>query len=381
MIVGFVLVTGCVLKPTENGVPAAPQGTIPVTTIKNPVFGEHLQNLPFGELNVSIGNYDARLSVFVDDLDAGVVSSGDMLNLKIVEGNHSIRVCSGTVCESVLVNILSGVKTTVDFEERIKRVLPMGTLNVSIGNYYAVLPVYIDNSSVGNVSPNITLSKIISPGNHTVKICGYEDCYTEDVKITPFNKTTIDFGNRLISGINQSELMISIGGYDAQGLPVYIDNTSAGFISHGSLMRIKLDTGPHNVKVCSGMVCVDEQVLVQFAKPNYVDFGEELRQKAEFTKPVVRITDHTISGENLNINAEFINPSTKDLYMTATFSVQYTFINPHHERVGSSAQNQLTTYVRAGNRSTQSVSIWLYGGSDTIASDPVIKNMTTKEAE
>jgi hypothetical protein len=385
MIVGCILVTGCVLKPTDdNGnpiiVPAGTStvGTTPGGSLKNPVFGEHLQNLPFGQLNVSIGNYNARLPVYVDNIEAGVVSAGNMLNLKIVEGNHTIKVCSGDVCEIVVVNILSATKTTVDFEERINRDLPLGTLKVSIGDYNAILPVYIDNSSVGNVSPVNTLNQVLSPGNHSVKICSVDNCYTEDAQITPRNQTTIDFGNQLKSGIRQVDLMVSIGGYSAQQLPFFVDNKSAGFVSQGTPVTIKVDTGVHEVKVCSGLVCVKEQVAAKFGAPNYVDFGDQLKKSVEFSKPTVRIVDFSISGDNLNINVEFINPGTTDLTMKATVSCVYSYVNQYHERASNSARTQVTTIVKAGERSTQPVYMWLQGGTDTIASDPVLADISIK---
>ncbi len=378
MIAGSILVTGCVLKPTENGIPSTTSAPVPGSTIKNPVFGEHLQTLPFGQLNISIGNYDARLSVYVDDIAAGEVSPGKPLNLKIVEGDHVIRVCAGVICETVKVDILSGTVTTIDFEERIRQDIPMGTLNVTIGNYFTVLPVYIDNSSAGNVSPNEPFTRTISPGHHSIKICNVDNCYTENVEIIPRNETAVDFTSRLISGINQADLTISIGGYEAQQLPVFIDNISAGFISQGTPISVKTDTGIHEVKICSGSVCITEQVEVKFAKPNFIDFEAQLKQKAEFTKPVVRIVDFTVNGDNLRIYTEFINPSDKELTMTATFSCVYSYINQYHERVSTSARSQLTTIVPAGGRSNQLVEMWLQGGSYTVASNPVITNVTIK---
>lgn len=388
MIVGCLLITVYFLNPTislKNGtindtsniVPEDTPNIIPNDSLKNPVFGEHLQNLPYGQLNVSIGNYNARLPVYVDNMEAGYVSSGKMLSLNVVEGNRTIKVCSGAVCETIDVNILSATKTLIDFEERLNRDLPMGSLNVSIGDYNGILPVYIDMLVTGNVSTGIPLIQVLSPGNHSIRICSYENCYTENVNITPRNQTTIDFGSRLKNGDRQADLVLSIMGYKAQDLPFFIDNVSAGVLSHGTLVTVKVNTGIHDVKVCSGSVCAQEQVEVKFGKTAYVDFSEQLKRNAEFVEPIVRIVDYSLSGSTIIVNAEFINPSAKDLTMTATFSCVYSAINSEHVRLSNSVTSQETRSVRAGDRSVQTVYMYLPYGNDYIYSPPVITRIIT----
>lgn len=373
MIIGCILVTGCVLKPTVNETRPS-QTTVPATTMIKPVFGDSSQNVPFGQLNVSIGTYNARLPVYVDDINAGIVSAGKMLNLRVVEGNHTVKVCSGSVCETVNVNINSAIKTTIDFEERLNKNLPQGSLNVSIGNYIGNLTLFIDNVSAGTVSPGKPLNLKIVEGNHLVKICNIDDCLTEDVVIKQSNQTNVDFGDRLLSNIIKGEVMVSIGGYNAE-LPVKIDNVTVGTAAQGKPLTIMVNTGEHVVVVCSGAVCEKEQVSVKFGKRSVIDFGERLQKNAEFPKPTARIVSTNQNGNTLMVVVEFINPDTKDVTISATISCQYSYINSNRERVGNSAQVQVTRVVKASDRPTQSASIYL-SGSEVIVSPPVITDLT-----
>jgi len=327
-----------------------------------------------GELTVTIGQYNAILTVLTDDKRSGNVSKGNPLNLKLSEGSHTIKVCAGTVCESIDVNIKSAIKTTIDFEERLNRVLPQGSLNVSIGDYPTKLQVLIDNSSSGTVSPDKPLNLVISSGHHSVKVCRNNDCFSETVNIAPGNLTTVDFGTRLKGDIPQTEIVVSIGGFDAQ-LPVKIDNVTVGTVAQGKPFKTRVNTGEHVLMVCFGAVCEKEQITATFGKPVYVDFGEQLQRDVEFSKPTARIVSTNQNGNTLVVEVEFINPNAKDVTISATISCQYTYLNSNRERVGDSARVQVTRVVKSNDRPKQNANIYL-SGSGVIASPPVITEMT-----
>jgi hypothetical protein len=377
LMIGGILVSGCVLKPTANEtvVQTPPQGTV-ITTIGTPanviqtavpVLGNVPEGIPFGRLNVSIGDYNAKLPVYVDNMSAGQVSGGKMLNLRVSEGTHSVKVCSGTVCELVGVEIKSGVKATIDFEERLKTDAPQGSLSISSGNYPTTnLPVYIDNLSVGIVAPGKPLVQLVAEGLHVVKICNGNTCFSQNVTIKSTNQTTVDFENQLKSGVAQGSLTVSIGGFKAEDLPVLVDNISAGNVSQGRSLDLMLKEGNHTVQVCAGSVCENQDIQIKFAKQSLVDFGDRLKADIEFPTPTVRITDSALSGPELSVQVEFINPDKTDHSMTGTVSCVYSYID------------SLTRTMKGGSRDTQEVSLYLGGGSNVIANPPVLVDVEIK---
>jgi hypothetical protein len=178
VIMGCILAVGCTTISTTDEKPTPPDTSSNLNIIPTTILPQ-TTNLPgtnTGQLVVSIGGYNAQFPVIVDDKNSGTVSQGKPLKLNLSEGIHTIKICSGDACDTVDVNILSAITTTIDFEERLNRDLPQGSLNVSIGYYNANIPVYIDNSRVGNVSPGKPLSQKVSAGSHSVKICILDDC-------------------------------------------------------------------------------------------------------------------------------------------------------------------------------------------------------------
>jgi len=379
VIMGCILAVGCTTISTTDEKPTPPDTSSNLNIIPTTILPQ-TTNLPgtnTGQLVVSIGGYNAQFPVIVDDKNSGTVSQGKPLKLNLSEGIHTIKICSGDACDTVDVNILSAITTTIDFEERLNRDLPQGSLNVSIGYYNANIPVYIDNSRVGNVSPGKPLSQKVSAGSHSVKICIQDDCYTEDVNVTTQKHTLVDFESRLRVEGRMADLIVSIGGYNAQKLPVFLDNISVGVASQGDPLTIRVSTGVHEVKVCSGAVCPTKKTEVNFGKQNFIDFGDELIKNAEFQEPTVRIIDYTVSGNTMILNTEFINPDVKEHIMTATFSCSYSYIDSNRNRIGSSSTGQLTRTVRAGNRTLASTNLVLSGGRDYLTSPPVVLSLIT----
>jgi hypothetical protein len=86
-------------------------------------FGERLKREvgSGGSLTVSIGGYTAVLPVFVDDAGVGNASLSSPLNLKVSEGNHTVKVCVGIICENETVNVKFGRPVYIDFGERLKK--------------------------------------------------------------------------------------------------------------------------------------------------------------------------------------------------------------------------------------------------------------------
>jgi hypothetical protein len=388
IITGCILVTGCVLKPTGNG--TVEQTTsptpVPIATVKIasivptevPALGEIPDGIAFGKLNVSIGTYNARLPVYVDNMSAGQVSGGKMLNLKVGEGIHSVKVCTGQVCEMVSTEVKAGVKTTIDFEDRLDANAPQGSLMISIGTYQATLPVYVDNMSAGTLAPGKPVEQMVSQGEHVVKVCNGDTCFSQKVTISASNQSVLDFGERLKNDISQGQVTVSIGGYNAVDLPVQLDGLNVGNVSLGKPLDLKTKEGNHTVSVCAGMVCEKEDVKIKFGKPAFVDFGDRLKADVEFPKPTVRISSFLVSGQELTAEVEFINPDKADHTMSATVSCVYSFVDDQSIRRNDVVQKRISVAVDAGTRHTEEAYLYLGGGSSVIPSDPVIINVEVK---
>ena len=383
VIVGCIVAAGCIaetgknttlestVSPTALSTPATNPGNVPTTL---PVGAKDGVT---GRLIIAIGNYNANLPVFIDNTSVGEVSSGKPLNITVNEGRRTVRICSGTWCEQVVVEIKSGIKTSIDFEERLKNNAPQGSLSVSLGDYNANLPVFIDNKTMGNVSMGKPLNLTVSAGRHIVKVCSGSMCEQQEVEISSTKPTSVDFGEPLKKSIRQGPLMVSLGSYNAE-LPVFIDNASVGNVSTVKPLNVMMSEGNHSVRVCVGLVCENEVVVIKFAQQSIVDFGERFKKSAEFSKPTVRIVKFFMTGNRLTVDAEFINPGKTDLSMTTTVGVGYSFIDSAtHQRENQYGQYRFTRSVRAGNRTTQSLEMTLSGGSSTIASEPTIVEVLT----
>ena len=389
IIVAFVLVAGCftqIIKNTtvENSLSPTTTSSINVTSpdviqTTFPVSAETSAEIKKASLSVSIGDYTSLLPVlvFIDNISAGNVSKGKPLDIMVSEGTHTLKVCNGEVCEQVDVDIKFALKTSIDFEERLKIAIPQGLLILSIGDNNVELPVFIDNMNMGVVSPDKPLNVNLSVGRHTAKICVVNECMYEDVLIISSNPTTIDFGERLKKELVSGMVTVSIGGYNAE-LPVFIDNMSVGIVSPNKPLNLMVGEGHHLVKVCIGILCENEEVEIKFAKPVYIDFGKRLKRVAEFPTPNVRIIGTRQADNEITVDLEFINPSKNDLTMIAKIQCAYSYIdNVFHWRHGNAKQGTISTSVKAGNRTVESLDIYLTGGSSYIIENPVILDFSS----
>jgi hypothetical protein len=248
-----------------------------------------------------------------------------------------------------------------------------GQLNVNIGDYSAEPPaaVSVDNVVVGYVSAGEVLNLSTTLGRHAVKLCVIGACFKEDVIILPSEPTDLDFRDQL-KNVTTGPLTVSIGGYVAQ-LPVFVDNATVGNVSNMKPLNMKVTEGTHNVKVCIGILCENETVEIKFAQPVYVDFGERLKKVMDVSEPTIRIVDTRKTGYTVAIDVEMINPTRKDLTMAATVQQAYSYVSPQtHWRAADSKKGSLSRVVKAGTRTTQTVTIYLSGGSAYMIEVPTI---------
>jgi hypothetical protein len=202
---------------------------------------------------------------------------------------------------------------------------------------------------------------------------------------TPFVNTTTVPGSNITNATNATNatnvtpklkgpLRVSVGSYSTDDpLPVSIDNTSVGVVKAGFPLDLMVTEGNHSVVVCVGVICPEKFTTVVFAKSSYLDFEEILRSRAEFSKPVIRILRSYKNGDGVGVELEYINPTNKDLTMSAELSVGYTYIDGRTNiRMGDSVRSKATEWVEAGRRVTRTVDLNFVYGSSYSYDEPAI---------
>jgi hypothetical protein len=128
MAVGFILAAGCVAMTNKNTVNATTAASFaPFSNTSNPGVNKTINvtanstSTLKGSLRVSISgiSYPANLSVVLDNETVGSVRPTTPLYLMVSEGNHTVTVCVGSVCEQENVMTVFGRYVTVDFSERL----------------------------------------------------------------------------------------------------------------------------------------------------------------------------------------------------------------------------------------------------------------------
>ena len=143
---GCVLASGCVaqtkkdvnvsVSPTTTFSPFINTTTVPTTNgsinATNVTNSTKLQ----GPLRVSVSNFNANLTVFVDNQTVGFVTAAKPLDLSINEGNRSVKVCLGAICEQDYVIISFAKKSFIDFGDRLKKTVEFPNPTARITDYY-----------------------------------------------------------------------------------------------------------------------------------------------------------------------------------------------------------------------------------------------------
>jgi hypothetical protein len=126
--IGCILAAGCVAQPKKDlNVTVTPTITFSPfnnTTMANGTFNaSNVTNVTKlqGPLRVSISNFNANLSVILDNQTVGLVTAGKPLDLMVDEGDHSVKVCVGAICEQERVTVVFAKKSFVDFGDRLKK--------------------------------------------------------------------------------------------------------------------------------------------------------------------------------------------------------------------------------------------------------------------
>ena len=178
--------------------------------------------------------------------------------------------------------------------------------------------------------------------------------------------------------LRQGQLKISTGGLIGE-FPVSVDKRSAGFVAAQRPVTLMLDEGNRIVEVCCGIVCEHENITIKFGKQRTIDFSEQLEKDCEFLEPAVRIVDYFLSGDQITIKVEFINPTIQDLAMSAEIRCMYSYIeSKSNNRVANSAGGWVFSTVKSGDRVTQILRLNIASGSSYIYEIPTITRVSSK---
>jgi hypothetical protein len=297
--VALIVIIGCLLiilvavyfiqtsKTPENENSISPPTTPSIITTKSgsvqtpvPVGVETSNESIKGPLSVSIADFNAKIPVLIDNTGLGEVSRGKPLNISVNEGYHIVKICVGDVCEQVGVEVKSGIKTTIDFGERLKKDIRQGPLTVSLGSYIAELPVFIDNMSVGNVSTGKPLNVMLSEGNHTARVCVGLICENETVEVKFAQQSIVDFGERLKKSAEFSTPTVRIVNYFITGNRLTVD---AEYINPGKTdLSMTATIGVGYSYIDSGTRQRENQ-YGQYRFTRSVRAGNRLKQSLEMT--------------------------------------------------------------------------------------------------
>ena len=207
---------------------------------------------------------------------------------------------------------------------------------------------------------------------------------------SPYSNTSDPVLNQTINATANTtpelkgSLRVSIGGllYPAN-LSVILDNETAGTVNPATPLYLRVSEGNHTVTVCVNSICEQEVVTTRFGRYVNVDFSERLLRDVEFPNPTARATAHILdyfrNGNVVSVYVEFINPESVDHQISVDLSVGYTYIDDRsHIKLGDSTQSVTSLFVKARQRETKRVDMYLSSDSCISFDNPVINEIKVR---
>jgi hypothetical protein len=168
--IGCILATGCIGQiKKDNGsgnASISPTNTftpfVNNTSVSSVNVTANITKLK-GPLRVSISGYPVDLPVTIDNQSVGMVAKEKPFEMMLDEGNHSVKVCVGVICENETVNIVFAKQTVVDFGERLKKDIEFPTPTARIIDYYrsgdgVIVVVEFINPSLRDLNMGVEVS-------------------------------------------------------------------------------------------------------------------------------------------------------------------------------------------------------------------------------
>ena len=205
-----------------------------------------------------------------------------------------------------------------------------------------------------------------------IAVSGCETTKATDSNNTSPTPTFVPFHLR------QGQATLYVGGMTGE-FPVFVDTVNVGFVSINRPLTLMIDEGNRSVEVCCGITCVHQNVTIRFGRPRAIDFSEQLEKECEFFEPTVRIVNYFLGGEQITVNVEFINPTTKDITMSAEIRCVYSYIDSRsYTRFANSAGGWVSSTLKPGDREMQILRLNVASGSGYIFETPTIAQVVSE---
>jgi hypothetical protein len=131
----FLVIAGCIAAGCVGQMKSAAYNTPNITlantftSFSNATLISNLTNISNstappalkGLLKISTGGWTGEFPVSIDNLSRGVVATQRPITVMLEEGNHTVEVCCGVVCERENVTIRFGEQRIIDFSDRLKK--------------------------------------------------------------------------------------------------------------------------------------------------------------------------------------------------------------------------------------------------------------------
>jgi len=170
-------------------------------------------------------------------------------------------------------------------------------------------------------------------------------------------------------------MSVSITGFSSPSdLSVVLDNKTVGSVNRTTHLDLMVSEGDHTVMICADSVCVHENITARFGRYLNVDFSEQLHREVAKAQPTARIIQCDRNGNTLSVEVEFINPSIKDIQMSAVVSCGYSYIDDRtNVKMGDSTRRVVVQNVRAGERITKRLDLNFANGKSINYDYPVLE--------
>jgi hypothetical protein len=219
----------------------------------------------------------------------------------------------------------------------------------------------------------ITIGLILAAGCVTVT---NKDPVNSSSNTTNLRVNTTPTGVAPLNG----SLMVTVAGFSyPTNLSVLIDNKTVGSVNPAAPLYLMVQEGNHTIEVCADFICEQENVTIRFGKYVTLDFSERLHRDVVILEPTARVTNCYKNGDVLSVDVEFINPTKQDHQISVVVSCGYNYIDTRtNVKMVESSRGTVMKNVKAGQRVTESLNLYLVNSNSLSYSFPVIEELKVK---